>query len=67
MTRRAGLRGRACRIKKNGKGHYMLMVFDAKPAFVSEMERQLRFEEDIVRFREGASLCGAGVGGPSES
>jgi hypothetical protein len=45
----------------------MLMGFDAKPTSVSEMERQLRLKEDIVRFREGASLCGAGVGAPSES
>ena len=37
-----GLRSLAYRIKKNRKGHYMLLGLDAKPAFVSEMERQLR-------------------------
>jgi small subunit ribosomal protein S6 len=45
-----GLRGLAYRIKKNRKGHYMLMGIDAKPAFVSEMERQLRLNEDVLRF-----------------
>jgi small subunit ribosomal protein S6 len=45
-----GLRGLAYRIKKNRKGHYMLLGLDAKPAFVSEMERQLGLNEDILRF-----------------
>jgi small subunit ribosomal protein S6 len=45
-----GLRSLAYRIKKNRKGHYMLMGLDAKPAFVSEMERQLRLNEDVLRF-----------------
>ena len=45
-----GLRSLAYRIKKNRKGHYMLLGLDAKPAFVSEMERQLRLNEDILRF-----------------
>jgi small subunit ribosomal protein S6 len=45
-----GLRSLAYRIKKNRKGHYMLLGLDAKPAFVSEMERQLRINEDVLRF-----------------
>ena len=45
-----GLRSLAYRVKKNRKGHYMLMGLDAKPAFVSEMERQLRLNEDVLRF-----------------
>jgi small subunit ribosomal protein S6 len=45
-----GLRGLAYRIKKNRKGHYMLMGLDAKPAFLNEMERQLRLNEDVLRF-----------------
>jgi small subunit ribosomal protein S6 len=44
------LRGLAYRIKKNRKGHYMLIGLDAKPASVNEMERQLRLNEDILRF-----------------
>jgi small subunit ribosomal protein S6 len=45
-----GLRSLAYRIKRNRKGHYMLLGIDAKPAFVTEMERQLRLNEDILRF-----------------
>ena len=45
-----GLRSLAYRIKKNRKGHYMLLGLDAKPAFVTEMERQLGLNEDILRF-----------------
>ena len=45
-----GLRGLAYRIKKNRKGHYMLLGLNAKPANLSEMERQLRLNEDVLRF-----------------
>ena len=45
-----GLRSLAYRIKKNRKGHYMLLGLDTKPAPLAEMERQLRLNEDILRF-----------------
>ena len=45
-----GLRGLAYRIKKNRKGHYMLLAFESKPAAVTEMERQLGLNEDVLRF-----------------
>lgn len=45
-----GLRTLAYRIKKNRKGHYMLLGLDAKPAFIKEMERQLGLNEDVLRF-----------------
>ena len=45
-----GLRSLAYRIKKNRKGHYMLLGLDANASFVSEMERLLRLNEDILRF-----------------
>jgi len=45
-----GLRSLAYRVKKNRKGHYMLLGLDAKPASITEMERQLRLNEDILRF-----------------
>lgn len=44
------LRSLAYRIKKNRKGHYMLLAFDSKPAAVTEMERQLGLNEDVLRF-----------------
>ena len=45
-----GLRSLSYRIKKNRKGHYMLLGLEAPPASVLEMERQLRLNEDILRF-----------------
>jgi small subunit ribosomal protein S6 len=45
-----GLRNLAYRIKKNRKGHYVLLGLDAPPPVVNEMERQLTLNEDILRF-----------------
>ena len=45
-----GLRNLAYRIKKNRKGHYVLLGLDAEPATISEMERQLGLNEDVLRF-----------------
>ncbi len=45
-----GLRSLAYRVKKNRKGHYMLLGLEAKPTFVTEMERLLRLNEDVLRF-----------------
>ncbi|MBK1661678.1 30S ribosomal protein S6 [Paracraurococcus ruber] len=44
-----GLRGLAYRIKKNRKGHYMLLGVDASPAAMQEVERQLGLNEDVLR------------------
>jgi small subunit ribosomal protein S6 len=45
-----GLRSLSYRIKKNRKGHYMLLGLDALPASVKEVERQLSLNEDVLRF-----------------
>ena len=45
-----GLRSLAYRIKKNRKGHYILLGLDAPSAAVVEMERQLTLNEDVLRF-----------------
>ena len=45
-----GLRNIAYRIKKNRKGHYVLMNIEAPPAAVTEMERQMRINEDVLRY-----------------
>lgn len=45
-----GLRNLAYRIKKNRKGHYVLLGIDAAPPVLNEMERQLSLNEDILRF-----------------
>jgi small subunit ribosomal protein S6 len=45
-----GLRSLAYRIKKNRKGHYILLGLDAPSPVVQEMERQLTLNEDVLRF-----------------
>ena len=45
-----GLRNLAYRIKKNRKGHYMLLNIDAPSAAILEMERNMRISEDILRY-----------------
>jgi len=45
-----GLRTLAYRIKKNRKGHYILLNIDAPAATIQEMERQMRLHEYILRF-----------------
>lgn len=44
-----GLRGLAYRIKKNRKGHYMLLGLDCTAAAEQEMARQLGLNEDVLR------------------
>ena len=45
-----GLKSLSYRIKKNRKAHYSLLNIDAPHAAVAEMERQMRINEDILRF-----------------
>ena len=45
-----GLRNLSFRIKKNRKGHYVFFNLDAPPEAVKEMERNMRINEDIIRF-----------------
>jgi small subunit ribosomal protein S6 len=45
-----GLRNLAYRVKKNRKGHYMLFNIDAPPGAVSELERNMRINEDVLRY-----------------
>lgn len=59
-----GLRTLAYRIKKNRKGHYVMFHIDAPAAAIHEMERQMRINEDVLRymtikvdaFEEGPSI-----------
>ena len=44
-----GLRNLAFRIKKNRKGHYVLMNISAPAAAIAEMERNMRINEDVLR------------------
>lgn len=45
-----GLRQLAYKIKKNRKGHYVEMHFEATPDAIVEMERQMGLHEDMLRF-----------------
>ena len=45
-----GLKSLSYRIKKNRKAHYSLLNIDAPAPAVAEMERQMRINEDIIRF-----------------
>jgi len=49
-TEHWGLRNLAYKINKNRKGHYVLMNLDAPAKAVHELERNLRINEDILRF-----------------
>ena len=44
-----GLRTMAYRVKKNRKGHYVLMNIDAPADAIQEMERQMNLNEDVIR------------------
>jgi len=44
-----GLKTLAYRIKKNRKGHYVLLNLDAPHAAVAEMERQMGISDDVLR------------------
>src|SRR5436305_12527493 len=44
-----GLRSLAYRIKKNRKGHYVLLNLNAPAKAVQELERQLKINEDVLR------------------
>ena len=45
-----GLKSLSYRIKKNRKAHYSLLNIDAPAPAIAEMERQMRINEDILRF-----------------
>jgi small subunit ribosomal protein S6 len=45
-----GLRNLAYRIKKNRKGHYVMMNLDAPSDAVLELERQQRIHDDVLRY-----------------
>ncbi len=45
-----GVKSLAYRIKKNRKAHFSLLNIDAPPAAITEMERQMGINEDVLRF-----------------
>ena len=45
-----GIKSLTYRIKKNRKAHFTLMNIDSNSDAVAEMERQMRINEDVIRF-----------------
>jgi len=45
-----GLKNLAYKIKKNRKGHYVLLNIDATADVINEIERQARLNEDVIRY-----------------
>jgi small subunit ribosomal protein S6 len=45
-----GLRTLAYRIKKNRKGHYVMLRVDAPAAAMHEVERNMRISDDVIRY-----------------
>ena len=45
-----GVKSLSFRIKKNRKAHFTMLKLDAPPAAVTEIERQQRLSEDILRY-----------------
>ena len=45
-----GLKNLAYRIKKNRKGHYVVLNISAPASAISEYERIMRFNEDVIRY-----------------
>jgi small subunit ribosomal protein S6 len=45
-----GLRNLAYRMRKNRKGHYVLLNLSAPPAAIAELERTMRINEDVLRY-----------------
>jgi small subunit ribosomal protein S6 len=45
-----GLKNLAYIIRKNRKAHYVLLNVELSGAQVSELERRLRIDEDVIRF-----------------
>jgi len=45
-----GLRNLSYRMRKNRKGHYVLLNVAAPPAAIAELERTMRINEDVLRY-----------------
>jgi small subunit ribosomal protein S6 len=45
-----GVKSLAYRIRKNRKAHFTLLNVDAPPAALTEVERQQRLNEDVLRY-----------------
>ena len=49
-TKYMGLKKLAYEIKKNKEAHYVLFNFEAKPEFITELERIYRITDEVLKF-----------------
>jgi len=45
-----GLKKLAYEIKKHKEAHYVLVNFEAKPEFITELERIYRITDEVIKF-----------------
>lgn len=45
-----GKRKLAYEVKKNKEGYYVLINFEAKPELISELERNYRITDEVIKF-----------------
>ncbi len=60
-----GMRDLAYRIKKQRRGYFVRLEFDSAPAALKELERNLRLNEDVLRFL--SVVRGAPLSPPSQT
>jgi small subunit ribosomal protein S6 len=46
-----GTRTLAYQVKKQSKGCYVLVIFDAEPSVIAEFERRMRIDEKVIKFQ----------------
>jgi small subunit ribosomal protein S6 len=46
-----GVRKLAYPVRKQGRGSYVLTVFEADPSIIDEFERRLRLDEAVLKFQ----------------
>jgi len=46
-----GVRTLAYPVKKQTKGCYVLVIFDAEPAVIAEYERRMRIDDKVIKFQ----------------
>jgi len=46
-----GVRTLAYQVKKQSKGCYVLLIFDAEPTVIAEFERRMRIDEMVIKFQ----------------
>lgn len=45
-----GKRKLAYEVKKNKEGYYVIFNFEAKPTLITELERNYRITDDVIKF-----------------